>query len=93
MISSVGEFEKSQANSIANSAYNFLGYLPAPLIYGMVAQVMTESFDAPKSKIPMAVLLYSTLFTVGLAFYGLNLRISHYQELDNAQASMLAAED
>ena len=37
MISSVGEFEKSQANSIANSAYNFLGYLPAPLVYGMVA--------------------------------------------------------
>ena len=90
MISSVGEFEKSQANSIANSAYNFLGYLPAPLIYGMVADIMKDWYNAPNSKMPMAILVYSSLVTVGLAFYGLNLRIAFYQELNNAQASVMA---
>ena len=30
MISSVGDYEKSSANSIANMCYNLLGYLPAP---------------------------------------------------------------
>jgi len=71
MISSVGEYQKSQANSVANICYTMLGYLPAPFVYGMISVFMND----PQSRVPMACILYSTLLTVSLALYGLNKRI------------------
>ena len=36
MINSVGEYQKTSANSVANICYNLVGYLPAPGLYGFV---------------------------------------------------------
>jgi MFS family permease len=44
MISSVGIFQRSQANSIANLFYNLFGYLPAPVLYGTISKA-AERFD------------------------------------------------
>jgi len=45
MINSVGDYQKSSANSIANLWYNLFGYLPAPSIYGMIAAI--TKVDSP----------------------------------------------
>jgi len=76
MISSVGDYQKAQANSIANACYTLVGYLPAPLIYGMISTFMRDR----TSKVPMACLLYSTILTVGLAFFGLGRRIKEARD-------------
>jgi MFS transporter, Spinster family, sphingosine-1-phosphate transporter len=86
MISSVGDYQKAQANSVANACYNGLGYLPAPLIYGMISTFMKD----PTSKVPMAVLLYSIIPTVSLAYYGIGRRIketNQQQENDNREGT------
>lgn len=93
MISSVGEFQKAQANSVAYVMYNACGYLPAPLLYGSIATVCADN-----SRIPMAVLLFSTLGTVALSFYGLGRRIKLLEEQDGTgdiknETSNLATKD
>ena len=37
MLNTVEEEHRTSANSIANIGYNLLGFLPAPYLYGMVA--------------------------------------------------------
>jgi hypothetical protein len=83
MINSVGEYQKSSANSIANLCSNLFGYLPAPSIYGMIAAITKEETPSGgnKSRVAMACLLYSTIFTVSLLIYGINKKI----ELDEDQ--------
>lgn len=44
MISSVGIFQRSQANSIANLFYNLFGYLPAPVLYGTISKA-TDQYE------------------------------------------------
>ena len=44
MIQSVGIFQRSQANSIANLFYNLFGYLPAPVLYGTISKA-TDGYD------------------------------------------------
>lgn len=44
MIQSVGIFQRSQANSIANLFYNLFGYLPAPVLYGTISK-STDGYD------------------------------------------------
>ena len=44
MISSVGIFQRSQANSIANLLYNLFGYLPAPVLYGAISKA-TDQYE------------------------------------------------
>ena len=67
MISSVGDYQKSSANSIANMSYNLFGYMPAPAIYGAISKITSK-----ESNIPMLVLLYSSCLTIGLLFIGIN---------------------
>ena len=46
--------------------------------------------DDPTSKVPMAFLLYSTILTISLAFYGLGRRIKEtnlIKEEDNKEAT------
>jgi sugar phosphate permease len=68
MINSVGDYQKSSANSIANLCYNLFGFLPAPSVYGFVSSVTGGS----SSRWAMGVILYSTIFTISMLFYGIN---------------------
>ena len=53
MIASVGAFQRSQANSIANLFYNLFGYLPAPVLYGTISKAL------PKTRWAMGFLMFS----------------------------------
>jgi len=52
------------------------GYLPAPVIYGLIATWTNPNKDDPDgintSKWAMAALLYSTIPTISLLIWGLN---------------------
>lgn len=78
MINSVGEYQKSSANSIANLCYNLFGYLPAPSIYGFIA-ALTNDPSGPdggnKSRWSMGCLLYSTIISISFLIYGINKKI------------------
>jgi sugar phosphate permease len=76
MINSVGDYQKSQANSIANLCYNLLGYLPAPQVYGMISQLT----GGKKSRWPMGGILYSTILSVSLLSYGVSLMLKKGEE-------------
>mmetsp|Transcript_17687 Transcript_17687/g.29898 ORF Transcript_17687/g.29898 Transcript_17687/m.29898 type:complete len:123 (+) Transcript_17687:1992-2360(+) len=89
MISSVGEYQKSSANSIANLCYNLLGYLPAPQIYGLISQWT----GGDKSRWPMGVILYSTIITIFFLFAGINLTIKREIALMDRRDSTLLGND
>lgn len=72
MINSVGEYQKSSANSVANLCYNLFGYLPAPMLYGIIEQYTGGS----KSRWAMGFLLYSTIFTISCLLYGINRKLN-----------------
>lgn len=59
MLNSVDDYKRTQANGLANLAYNLLGYLPAPAFYGFLSNIYGQ-----KSRKPMGALLYSTIPTV-----------------------------
>ena len=67
MISSVGDFQKSSANSVANLCYNLFGFLPAPQLYGMISTWT----GGDTSRWPMGFLMYSTIFTITLLIIGI----------------------
>lgn len=60
MLNSVQENKKISANSLAQIAFNLIGYLPAPTFYGFVAQIVKDK----TSKIPMACLIYTDIIAV-----------------------------
>ena len=62
MLTSVNEYQRTSANSLANLSYNLLGYAPAPFVYGLISQYT----GGEKSKWPMGCLMYSTVFAIGL---------------------------
>jgi hypothetical protein len=66
MISSVPLRIRTQANSMASILYNLVGYLPSPLVYGLISQVTED----PKSRTPMIVLMswtFGGVFFISLA--------------------------
>jgi hypothetical protein len=67
MLGSVDKSQKASANSLANSAYNFLGFMPSPVFYGFVSALT----GGQKSKWSMGALLYSTMVTMGILMPGL----------------------
>ncbi len=75
MINSVPDNQKASANSIANLCYNLFGYLPAPVIYGLIATWTNPTPHAKdgenKSKWAMAALLYSTIPTISCLLWGI----------------------
>jgi sugar phosphate permease len=60
MLNSVSEYQRTSANSLANTAYNLLGYAPAPVFYGLISKIS----GGDTSRWPMGCLLYSTIFTI-----------------------------
>lgn len=71
MISSVGIFQRSQANSIANLFYNLFGYLPAPVLYGTISKA-TEGHppSSLKARWAMIFLMFSVLPAVIALTFG-----------------------
>ena len=67
MLNSVEESKRISANSLAQLAFNLIGYLPAPVFYGFVAQMSGDE----KSRIPMGALIYSTIFTVIILIFSM----------------------
>ena len=65
MLNSVPNNIRASANSFSYMSTNFLGWMPAPLIYGLVSHFANNT----KSQLPMAVLLYSEFFTLGMMTY------------------------
>ena len=64
MLNSVPEHQRASANSVATLSYNFLGWMPAPFIYGVVSQIVGDPEHREKSRIPMATILYSEFITL-----------------------------
>lgn len=64
MINSAPKRHKPLANSIAYVSYNLLGYVPGPLVYGVLTH-----FNGPKSKIGMFVLIYSLILCVVFVWF------------------------
>ena len=56
IISSAPKKHKALANSIAYVSYNMLGYVPGPLVYGVLTH-----FNGPTSKSGMVALIWSLL--------------------------------
>ena len=56
IISSAPRKHKAIANSIAYVCYNMLGYVPGPLVYGVLTH-----YNGPKSNSGMIVLMYSLI--------------------------------
>ena len=89
MIASVGEFQKSQANSIANLCYNLLGYLPGPFVYGFISSVT----GGGQSRWALGTLLYSTIIAVALMWYGLRKQMQLTEERKRRNSSVLIKRD
>lgn len=85
MINSVGDYQKSSANSVANLIYNLLGFAPAPGLYGFVSQVTGSD------RWSMGFLMYSTIFTVGSLLYGIHHKLKREEEfgLDSKRQSII----
>jgi len=82
MINSVPAKQKTAANSISNLLQNLLGYLPAPGLYGFVAS-MTSTL-----RIPMGMLMYSTIFTVLVLTYGINKKLKNEERNESHAPSV-----
>jgi hypothetical protein len=67
LLNSVGFYERTVANSLANLSYNLLGYLPAPSIYGIVCNLT----GGETSRYGIAVLMYSSVFSSATLFAAL----------------------
>lgn len=83
MLNTVEESKRTAANSVANTVYNLMGYLPAPTFYGMVSAIANTPNDS-SSRVPMACLMYSTLFSISFMFYGINAKIARERALKGA---------
>ena len=84
MINSVPPKQKTSANSISNLLQNLLGYLPAPGLYGLVAEMTGGS----KSKWPMGMLMYSTIFTVIFFSYGVKKKLANEERAKSRAESV-----
>jgi MFS transporter, Spinster family, sphingosine-1-phosphate transporter len=67
MLNTVGQDQKTCANSIANVSYNLLGFLPSPFIYGAVH----DAGEGGNARLALGMLMFMTvpcvviIFTVG----------------------------
>lgn len=64
MINAAPRKHKALANSIAYVSYNLLGYVPGPLLYGVLTHI-----NGPESKIGMFVLIYSLILCVLMIWF------------------------
>lgn len=64
MLTCVKPEDRPTANSLANVAYNLLGYYPAPIIYGLACKIDGEE----KSRWGMKALMYASVLMPILIF-------------------------
>lgn len=69
MINTVPPNQKTSANSLANLAYNLVGYLPAPSVYGAV------SAATGSQRIALASILYVTALVEILLIIGIRRKL------------------
>ena len=67
LLNSVGPYQRTVANALANLVYNLIGYLPAPVVYGLVQDLT----GGAKSRYGIGVLMYSTIFSSAFLFAAL----------------------
>lgn len=67
MLNSVEENKRISANSLAQLAFNLIGYLPAPTFYGFIAQIAGDE----NSRVPIACLLFTTVFTISALVFSI----------------------
>jgi len=61
MLSAVPDHLRASSNSIANTCYNALGWMPPPAVYGLISNLLDSSESlgpAMKGRIPMAFVVY-----------------------------------
>jgi MFS family permease len=76
LLNSVPIRERSMANAIANFIYNGFGYLPAPYLYGLVAQLTAKFKDGKNiSRYGMYMLMWSSI--IGVASLGIAVCLNH----------------
>ena len=73
MLTSVNEYQRTSANSLANLSYNLFGYAPAPFVYGLISQYT----GGEKSKWSMGCLMYTTVFAIGLFISAIRDKLIH----------------
>lgn len=74
LLSVIPVIYKGTGNSFATLGYILLGYLPAPILYGFIAQFTNDNKTVkenlklkkkkPLSRIPMAVIVYTVIIMV-----------------------------
>lgn len=77
MLNSVEENKRISANSLAQLAFNLIGYLPAPTFYGFIAQIAGDE----NSRVPMACLLFTTVFTVSALIFSIQRKLEGEQKV------------
>lgn len=77
MLNSVEENKRMSANSIAQIAFNLLGFLPAPSFYGFVAQLREDK----KSKLPMGCLIYSGIIAIIIFFFAMRIKFKRDKKM------------
>ena len=60
MLNTVEPQFKTSANSMANLTYNLLGYLPAPIIYGLIY----DAGEGGNARYAMAVLMFTPIISM-----------------------------
>ena len=66
MLSSVNEYQRTSANSLANLSYNLFGYAPAPFVYGLISQYTGGEKASGPWVARLPYVLHSTVFAIGL---------------------------
>lgn len=69
MINTVQPNQKSSANSLANLAYNLIGYLPAPSVYGFI------SSTTGNPRYAMGTIMFMSIIIEGLLYYGIRKKL------------------
>lgn len=79
MLNTVEEEQRGSANSVAMFFFNALGWMPSPLIYGLVSQFVDKPEDKIKSRIPMMSILYSIFITLIIMFLALTYKLKQIE--------------
>ena len=71
MLNSVEGNKKISANSLAQIAFNLIGFLPAPTFYGFIAQLCKNK----TSKIPISCLLMTGVIAISILLISLHKKL------------------
>jgi len=70
MLSSVPDHLRASSNSIANTCYNFLGWMPPPAVYGLISNLLDGNENigsAMSSRVPMAFVVYMMIIPTSIS--------------------------